>query len=245
MQGGTLIVSRAVRLFPKFKNRLEELGFKNVVITGEEKDSLNRLISDIKPALMLVGSNFYQAGTPYMMGRLLRNFPKLNVAAVNVGNFPDDLATYFIWRGVKSYVNLLEGYEEFHSGLQEVRQGKAYISPVVQKLMDDFPEYPATQDDVTKRQMEVLILICNGFIPEKIGETMHVSRATVNFHLKQLYKAFHTETREELVKTAFSLKVITDKDLVFYDRENKIGPLPEWAATKQKMQRRLLNAYQN
>ncbi|MDR1902660.1 MAG: LuxR C-terminal-related transcriptional regulator [Treponema sp.] len=238
---GTLMVSRAVRLFPRIKKRLEELGFPDVEVTGEEKDSLNRVINEKKPRLVLVGSGFYKAGTPYMMGRLLKNFPKLNIAVINVGDFPDDLATWFIWRGVKSYVNILEGYEEFHHGLRDVREGKTYISPVVQKLMDDFPEWPKTSDELTKRQMETLIMICNGFIPEHIGEMLHVSRPTVNLHLKELYKTFHVENREELVKTAYALKLVTDKDLVFYDRENKIGLLPEWAVIKQKMQRRLLN----
>ncbi|GHV82570.1 hypothetical protein AGMMS49991_11280 [Spirochaetia bacterium] len=243
MQGGTLVVSRAARLFPQMKKRFDELGFPNVEVTGEEKDSLNRVINEVKPRLVLVGSGFYKAGTPYMMGQLLKNFPKLNIAVVNVTNFPDDIALWFIWRGVKSYVNLLEGYEEFHHGLQDVRQGKVYIAPVVQKLMDDFPEFPATSDAVTRRQMEVLIMICNGFIPEHIGEQLHVSRPTVNFHLKQLYNTFHVQNREELVKTAFALKLVTDNDLVFYDRENKIEPLPEWAVIKQKTNRRLLHAY--
>jgi DNA-binding CsgD family transcriptional regulator len=239
-QGGTLIVSRAVKLFPYIKKRFEELGFPDVDITGEEKDSLNRVIREKKPWLALVGSGFYQACTPYMMGRLLRDFPKLNIAAVNVGNFPDTLAAWFIWRGVKSYLNILEGYEEFHQGLQRVRAGKTYISPAVQRLMDDFPEWPKTPTDITDRQMEVLLLVCNGFIPEHIGKNMHISRATVNWHLKEMYHTFHVSSREELEKAAFSLKLVTDKDLVFYDdREPKPEPLPEWAVRKQKMERRL------
>ncbi|GHU62722.1 hypothetical protein FACS189445_5840 [Spirochaetia bacterium] len=235
MQGGTLVVSRAVKLFPQMKNRFEDLGFPGVEVTGEEKDSLNRVIRETKPRLVVVGSGFYKAGTPYMMGQLMKNFPELNVAVINVGNFPDDLAVWFIWRGVKSYVNLLEGYEEFHHGLREVRQGKVYISAAVQKLLGDFSEWPKISDELTKRQMEVLIMICNGFIPEHIGKMLHVSRPTVNWHLKELYRTFHVENREELIKTAFSLKLVTDTDLAFYDRENKCMALPEWAGVKIKL----------
>jgi DNA-binding NarL/FixJ family response regulator len=235
MSGGTLMISRAEKLFPHIKGRLEDLGFLNVDITGEEKDSLNRVINEKKPALVLMGSGFYKAGTPYMTGRLLKNFPKLNIAAINVGDFPDDLAIWFIWRGVKSYVNLLEGFEEFHQGLRDVRQGKPYIAPDVQRLMDDFPEWPKTPNDVTRRQMEVLILICNGFIPGSIAGTLQVSRATVNWHLQELYNTFHVNSREELIRTAFVLKLVTEKDLIFYDREIIIEPLPEWAVIKQKM----------
>jgi DNA-binding NarL/FixJ family response regulator len=235
------MVSRAVRLFPRIKTRLEDLGFSSVEVTGEEKDSLNRVINEKKPRLVLVGSCFYKAGTPYMVGRLKKLYPKLNIATINIHEFPDDLATWFIWHGAKSYVNIMEGYEEFHQGLQEIRKGNEYISPQVQKLIDDFPEWPETVEEVTKRQMEVLILICNGFIPERIGETLQISRRTVNWHLEDLYNIFHVKNREELIKTAFALKLVTEKDLIFCDREQKINTLPGWAEAKQKMNRKVLN----
>jgi DNA-binding NarL/FixJ family response regulator len=228
-------VSRAAALFPHIKRRFEELGFQGVEVTGEEKDSLIRLVNEAQPRLLLMGAGFYQAGTPYMMGRLLKLFPKLNIAAVNVGDFPDHLAVWFIWRNVKSYVNLLEGFDEFHRGLQEVRQGRAYIAPNVRRLIDEFSEWPRTPNKATDRQMEVLTLVCNGFKAEHIGSALHISRAAVNYILDRLYKTFHVSNKEELICMAFALKLVTDKDFVFHDwKLNKEG-LPEWAAIKQRM----------
>jgi hypothetical protein len=57
-------VSRAKNLFPYYRKRLLELGFTDVEATGEEKDSLNTVISELKPLLVLVGSGFDHAGTP-------------------------------------------------------------------------------------------------------------------------------------------------------------------------------------
>jgi DNA-binding NarL/FixJ family response regulator len=232
-----LIVSRAKNLLSHYKQRLLELGFKDVEATSEEKDSLNYIIDEKNPRLVLVGSGFYHAGTPYMMGQLLKRFPKLNIAAVSLGEFPDYLAVWFIWRNVKSYLSLWEGYEEFHHGLQEIRQGRPYISPGVQRLMDEFGEWPDTSSKVTRRQMEVLILVCNGFTAESIGETLYVSRATVNFHLEKMKKTFHADSREALIRAAFALKLVTDRDLIFFDREKKIERLPDWAAARRKLNR--------
>jgi DNA-binding NarL/FixJ family response regulator len=237
MAGGTLIVSRAKPLFPFYQKCLLELGFTNVEATSEEKDSLNMVINELNPHLVLVGSGFYHAGTPYMLGRLLKTFPKLNIAAVSLGEFPDYLAIWFIWRGVKSYLNLWEGDKEFRRGLEEIRQGRPYISPDVRRLMDEFGEWPDTSSKVTRRQMEVLILVCNGFTAESIGKTLYISRATVNWHLDKLYKIFHADGREALIRAAFALKLVTDKDLIFYDREKKIEGLPEWAAVRKKLNR--------
>jgi DNA-binding NarL/FixJ family response regulator len=232
------MVSRAEKLFPHIKKRLEDLGFPDVEVTGEEKDSLNRVINEKKPKLILVGSSFYQAGTPYMMGELLRNFPKLNIVALSVHDYPDTLATWFIWRGVKSYVNLFEGFEEFHQGLQDVRAGKPYISPNVRQLIDSFPEWPDTKSNVTKRQLEIVVLLCSGFIPEHIGDELHITRRTVTNHLKDLYKMFHVKNREGMVSLAWQLGLVTEKDMRFIDRKHGDVPLPEWAVRKQKMNRR-------
>jgi DNA-binding NarL/FixJ family response regulator len=243
MPGGTLIVSRANNLFAYYQKRLLELGFTDVEATGEEKDSLNMVINELKPRLVLIGSGFYHAGTPYMMGQLLKRFPKLNIAAVSLGEFPDYLAAWFFFHGVRSYINLWDGYEEFHQGLQIVRQGGTYISPPVQKLIELFSEWPDTNDKVTKRLMEILILLCRGFSPDDIGDSLQVNRNTVTYHLKRLYRMFHVHNREGMVGLAWELGLVTAKDMCFYNRKDPVGPFPAWAAVKIGEKKE--NDYQN
>jgi DNA-binding NarL/FixJ family response regulator len=239
MPGGTLIVSRAKKLFPYYEKCLRDMGFTDVEATGEEKDSLNTVVNELKPRLVLMGSGFYQAATPYMAGELLECFPKLNIAAVSVYDYPDALAVWFIWHGVKSYVDLLEGYGEFCRGMRAVREGNAYISPGVRKLIGLFPEWPKVGDKVTKRHMEVLVFICNGFIPEQIGDEMHITRRTVSNHLKDIYKIFHVKNREEMVSLAWGLDLVSRDDMRFIGRrEEKAGPLPEWAEVRQKINKK-------
>jgi DNA-binding NarL/FixJ family response regulator len=232
MAGGTLIVSRAKPLFPFYQQYLPGLGFKDVEATGEEKDSLNMVINELKPRLMLVESNFYHAGTPYMMGQILKRFPKLNIAAVSLGEYPAILGAWFYFHGVKSYVNFREGVEEFLKGLAIVRQGGAYISPRVQKLIDQFPEWPDTEGEDTKRLMEVLIMLCGGISQNDIGASLQISRNTVGYHLKRLYKIFHVENREGMVALAWELGLVTREDVCFLKRDNELEPLPVWAAVK-------------
>lgn len=235
MPGGTLIVSRAIKLFPYYQRRLLELGFTEVEATEEEKDSLNFVINEKKPRLVLVESGFYHAATPCMMGLLLKTFPKLNMAAVSLGEFPDDLAAWFIWYGVKSYVNFWEGEEEFYHGLEEVRNGKPYIAPQVQRHINRLSVWPKTGNKVTDRHMAVLLLLCRGFSFESIGETLHISRNTVDWHAKELRRMFHVKNRDGLVSTAWELGLVTAKDMCFYERKKETGPLPEWAAVKRKL----------
>jgi DNA-binding NarL/FixJ family response regulator len=232
MPGGTLIVSRAENLFPYCRKRFLELGFTDVEATREEKDSLNMVINELKPRLVLMSSGFYHAATPYMAGQILKRFPKLNIATVSLGEFPDYIAAWFHFHHVKSYVNLWEGYEEFYRGLQIVRQGGEYISPGAQREIERFSEWPDTNEETTKRLMEVLVLLCDGFSPKDIGASLQISRNAVTYHLKRLYRIFHVKNREGMVGMAWELGLITKSDRCFYVRKKEDGPLPAWAAVR-------------
>ena len=91
MAGGTLVVSRAVNLHVFFRKTLEGLGFNDVTATDVEKDGLNMLIRELKPHIVIIESLFYQCCTPFMTAGLHRRFPKLNIAAVSISCYPDDL----------------------------------------------------------------------------------------------------------------------------------------------------------
>jgi DNA-binding NarL/FixJ family response regulator len=232
---GTLVVSRAVILFPHVKPKLEELGFTNITLTGVRKDGLNMLINDVKPDLLIMGSGFYTAGTPYMIGELHKLFPDLNIAVVSVFNYPLRRAPWFIWHGANSYIDLWDkGLDEFYRGLKIVSNGGNYISPKTERVIKDQVVYPDTDNTITKRMQECLIMLCCGFDPEQIGEELHITRKTVYNHIGFLYKAFHAGNREEMIAIAWELELITREDIMFYRKQDYDIPLPEWAEVNKK-----------
>jgi hypothetical protein len=108
MAGGTLVLSREKQLYPFFEKWLAKFGFTNFEITGEKRDSLNAIINEKKPRLVLVESDFYECSTPYMLGKLRKTFSKLNIAVVSIFcKIPDDLAMWLIYNGVRSYIRVV------------------------------------------------------------------------------------------------------------------------------------------
>jgi len=241
MAGGTLVVSRAIILFPQMEQRFKELGFKNVTLTGVRLDGLNMVINNVDPSLLIIASDFYQAGTPYMVGEMHKLFPDKNMAVISLRDYPMRLAPWFIWHGAKSYVDLWEGYDEFHHGLRIVRDGGKYVSPKVKKIIDSEEEWPDTTNKVfTKRMQESLILLCCGYKSEEIGEELHIARKTVNRHLDRLYDIFHADNREEMVSIAWELELVTKEDIRFHRERPYNFKLPEWAV----ISKRINNKYQ-
>jgi len=179
------------------------------------------------------------------MGGLRERFPDLKMAAVSLHDYPLSLAPWFIFHGVNSYLNLWEGYDEFHRGLQLVREGKSYISPKVQKIIDEFPELPEVKNKITKRQYECLVMLCCGLEMGSIGEELHLSKRTIFHLLEFLYGTFHVKTREEMVSLAWQLDLITKKDIRFYDKKRDMENLPEWAGMQIKINRRIATLKDN
>jgi DNA-binding CsgD family transcriptional regulator len=164
-----------------------------------------------------------------MMGRLLRDMPKLNIAAFSWGDFPDDLAMWFIFHGVKSYVNFRDGYIEFKRGLQKIQSGTPYCSRSVQERIELRIEQPKPTLDITGREKEVLHLLCNGYTTGEIGDTLHISKRTVESHKTDIYAIYHVRNERELLRVAYYLDLFDKHELCFYGRNWEVAPLPESA----------------
>jgi len=226
MAGGVLVVSRFVNLFPHWKKEFEAFGFKDVFFTDQERDSLNSVIRELKPSILLIGCGFYSRSTPYMMGLLLDNFPRLNIAAVNIYDFPDDLAMYFIVNGVKSYVDMKDGMEEFNRGMKDVMDGRKYVSAGVLERILMRKEYPMKAGKITERETEVIRLLCCGWMEEEIADNLHISRRTVDTHKKEIFRTLNVRNVAELIGVALKLGMVTDNDLYFYSKGLTVNPKP-------------------
>jgi DNA-binding NarL/FixJ family response regulator len=228
MPGGTLVLSREKQLYPFFRTRLAELGFTNFDITGEERDSLNSVINEKKPRLVLAGSGFYECSTAHMMGKLLKTFPKHNIAGVSIFfKIPDDLAMWFILNGVRSYINFLEGPEEFYEGLNKVREGKEYISPRVMERMNMRREMAEPAGNITPRQMEIIRLLCNGFTGAEICEVLSIADDTLSVQKTKIYTNLNVRNENELIRVALFLKWISVEELIFFGRKYTLNPQPK------------------
>jgi len=228
LTGGTLVVSRAVKLHKDVKQHLENLGFKNVAVTAAERDGLNMVIKELKPRLMIVGSGFYKSATPYMMALLKRRFKHLNIAAVSINDYPADLGMKFIINGINSYVNYFDGKHQFIKGFHYLREGKEYVSPSVQERIEiRNGDLPSPALELTDREIELLRLLCNGFTSFEIANVLYLSKRTVEFHKAELFKRLGTRNENELIRVALYLGIIKLDELDFYGGNYELSPKPK------------------
>ena len=224
--GGTLMVSRTVKNHTHYKKRLEELGFKNVTVTARENDGLDFLIRDLQPDLLMMAARFYDGETPYLMGELKKRFPKIPMAALSIERYTEELAMYFIFNGVKSYVTASDGIEQFYEGLEEIRKGKKYISPSVQERIDMRDGAPKPASTITKRRREVMRVKCIGYTDEQAAEALHISPRTVTTHKTEILRSLNARSVGQLIIKALKLNLFTLDELSFCPRDFIVNPLP-------------------
>ena len=239
MRTDVLFVSRHTNLLPWYKSLMEQAGYKNVHVTDKDKDGLNQLIRELNPRLIFMDSNFYSIGTPYMVGVLHETFPKKYISVASMEEFPNELAVWFIFHGAGSYVNFLDGLEEFNKGLKHILDGDDYYAPAIKDVIDGIDEFPKCKLKVEKRQKEILLMLFNGYTKEKMQSELQISEYTVHYHLKELMKIFHVHSREDLIKVALCLDIINKNHLCFHVNRELMKSLPEWARTQIEINRRL------
>jgi len=227
MAGGALMISRHIKLFSYWTQEFEAFGFNDVLFTDNEKDGLNSLIREFKPSIVLIGCGFYRRSTPYMMLELLEYFPKLNIAAINIHEFPDDLAMYFILNGVNSYVNQKDGMEEFHRGLKLIRDGKKYISPAVEERISIRDEKPMPAKILTPRLKEVICLIHDGYKDDEIADVLHISSSTIDNHKTEIFRSLNVRNIRELCIVAEELGIAKKNENIFYPKNFTVNPKPK------------------
>jgi DNA-binding NarL/FixJ family response regulator len=227
MSDGTLIISREVNNYSFFKKRFEAMGFPDVTLTALERDAQYFLIRELKPKLVIIGARFYQCCTPFLMGELRKTFPEINMAALCLGEYPPDIAMYFILNGINSYINSFEGFEEFYRGLGEIANGRDYVSPAVVERIRLRREYPEPAGKITKRHRELIRLVCCGFKNMDIAEIMAISKSTVQNHKSEIYRSLNVRNSVELIRSALILKIVKLEEIYFYPKNFTVQPRPD------------------
>jgi DNA-binding NarL/FixJ family response regulator len=115
--------------------------------------------------------------------------------------------------GARGYVPKLAPPEEFLTAIQEVANGRAYVSPGIAKdLLEVLLEAAQTGSDnspeLTPRQREVLQLIAEGRTMKEVAHVLHISRRTAESHKYDIMNALGIDTTAGLVQYAFRNKLI-------------------------------------
>jgi DNA-binding NarL/FixJ family response regulator len=137
-------------------------------------------------------------------------YPDLKIVAISMFGDEEYLVS-MLEAGVKGF--LLKTVEEYElkKAIELVSDNKNYFSdellPVLtnslvnRKARSETPE-PELREELTKREIEVLDLICKGFTIKEIADKLFISQRTVDGHKANLFRKTGVDSSVKLVTFA-------------------------------------------
>ncbi len=137
-------------------------------------------------------------------------YPDLKIIAISMFGDEEYLVS-MLEAGVKGFLLKTVEETELQKAIDLVADGKNYFSdellPVLtnslvnRKSKTDTPELEL-REDLTKREVEVLDLICKGFTIKEIADQLFISQRTVDGHKANLFRKTGVDSSVKLVTFA-------------------------------------------
>lgn len=96
--------------------------------------------------------------------------------------------TQMIQAGVKGFILKKASKAELEQAILMVHSGGTYFSQeIMQKLAFRFNGRSTGEEILTVREVEIMVLICEGLTSQQISERLHISSKTVETHRSSLF----------------------------------------------------------
>jgi DNA-binding NarL/FixJ family response regulator len=144
--------------------------------------------------------------------QLKRVMPEVKVIFLTVSEDPD-LAAEAFRAGASGYLLKNSAASELFQAIQEVYQGRSYITPLATKgLVSNFLEEPKPakkSSELSPRQREVLQLLAEGHTMKEIARILKITPRTVAFHKYSMMEELGVRSSAELVQYAIKKRVVS------------------------------------
>ncbi|WDF45627.1 response regulator transcription factor [Chryseobacterium sp. KACC 21268] len=165
------------------------------------------------PEFLMLGSNCVVLTEMYnLVQNLVCKYE--NIKIIVIGNcFKVAEIRKLFEKGIKSYLDINCGYQEFVKSIDALRSGLVYICDFAKDQMMNFLSHIEVNSKVpshclTKREMEVLKLICDGMSSKQICETLFISINTVETHRKKILLKLNVKNSAGVVKYAIENHIL-------------------------------------
>lgn len=99
--------------------------------------------------------------------------------------------------GASGYMLKNSDPEEYIKAIEEVQAGGAPMSMSIARMVAESFHHKHSSEHLTKRETEVLSKLQEGKSYQAIANDLYVSRSTVKFHIKNIYKKLHVANKYE------------------------------------------------
>ncbi len=178
-------------------------GLRCIGVWPTAEEALKK-IDAFRPQIVLMDINLPGMSGVEATARLRRHLPEVKVVMVTVYRDHDKIFAA-LKAGACGYLLKRSDPAEVRDAIHSVRTGGAPMSPEIARRVVEAFHQPAPKagseeaEDVklSKRETEILELLCEGLANKEIADRLDISVETVRVHLKHIYEKLHVRSRTE------------------------------------------------
>lgn len=182
--------------------------FEVVAFSSEGRETL-LLIDEINPDVLVISDKLQGLNGIETVRAVMEKNVFVKVLMLIQGN---DRSSIFraLNLGIHGCVSKQADVEELLIAIREINLGNSYLSTgiskiVFEELSNNRGNHPEIQDSVlSPRALEVLQLLAEGKSSKEIGDILHISSKTVDWHRSQIMKKLRIQNFAGLVKYAIN-----------------------------------------
>ncbi|WP_422124107.1 response regulator [Planococcus sp. X10-3] len=140
---------------------------------------------------------------------IIKEWPEAKIMIVT--SFLDDDKVYpALKAGAVSYILKTSKASRIADSIRETVNGMPVLEPeVMSKMMKQMRHERVLHEDLTEREMEILLLLAHGYTNQEIADELYIALKTVKSHVSNLLSKLEVHDRTQAVIYAFQHKLVT------------------------------------
>jgi len=196
------------------KYTLSQIDFADVIAEARTGKEFLQIIENISPDVVLMDIAMPEMDGIEATKEVLKKYPELKIIALTM--FGDE-EYYFkmVHAGARGFVLKKSGIDELEKAIATVVNGENYFSnELLRNIIVNLTDHKfkntgvGNQVNLTKREIEILQLLCNGLSNSEIAEKLHLSVKTIENHKNSLHSKTNSKNTVSLVMYAIKNKIV-------------------------------------
>jgi two-component system invasion response regulator UvrY len=191
-----------------------EDGIEVVAQAGSGEQAIEECRNGTPIDVILMDVNMPGIGGIETTRRISKQWPAIGIIIITVhsdGPLPKKL----LRGGARGYLTKGSSVSEMVEAILKVHSGQSYIAQdIAQQLaLSMLPGEDSLLDDLSSRELQILMMIAQGHKTSEISDAYHLSPKTVSTYRKRLHEKLGVSTDVEMLRLAIKYGIV-DEDML-------------------------------